>query len=81
VITVALKTHLKKDWESVFTKLYFCIGPMTIGFASSCPPTFYIKIAPMVTGNNYHSVFVALMLLSGLPDPVFKKKENVLSLY
>jgi len=30
VISVALKTPLKQDWECVFTKLHFRISPMTL---------------------------------------------------
>jgi len=49
VISVALKTSLKKDWESVFTKLHFRIGPITILVSHQVvPPTFYNKIAPMI---------------------------------
>jgi len=74
VITVALKTHLKTRLGICVYKTLLLLRADDYWFYIKLSPTFYIKIAPMITDNNYHSVIVAL-LLSGLPDPVFKNKK------
>jgi len=48
VIGVALKnTSKKQDWETVFTQLHFCIGPMAIlVLHQAVPPYFTTKLRP-----------------------------------
>jgi len=52
VIGVALKIPLKKqDWEFVFTKLHFRIGPMTtLVLHQAAPPHFTTKLRPWLHG-------------------------------
>jgi len=44
-----------------------------------CRSTWLARITVVKTLKYYRSIFVTLILTSGVPDPVFKNKKNMLS--